>query len=48
ARVMILARRDDASPGEMVAVPRHFSPAALKLSGPVSLELAKRRPGNRA
>ncbi|MCI71726.1 hypothetical protein A2U01_0092989, partial [Trifolium medium] len=36
ARVVILARRNEASPGERVAVPRHFSPETLELSDLVS------------
>ncbi|MCH94290.1 hypothetical protein A2U01_0015248, partial [Trifolium medium] len=47
ARVMILARRDEVPPGEMVAFSRHFSPETLELSGPVSLELARRRLSDR-
>ncbi|MCI93686.1 hypothetical protein A2U01_0114984, partial [Trifolium medium] len=43
ARVVILARRDEASPGEMVAFPRHFSPETLNFMTWFRQELARRR-----
>ncbi|MCI40052.1 hypothetical protein A2U01_0061284 [Trifolium medium] len=47
SRVMILARREESSPGEIFAVSRHLSPETLELSDLVSLEVARRRLSDR-